>query len=62
MLLVDVLALEITGNQCGLGVARTVDLEGDVGGRVGLDLERCPADGKVPAEKVIRGLSKVLHA
>ena len=38
------------------------DLEGDVGGRGGLDLERDGAEGVVLGEQVVGRLAKVLRA
>lgn len=61
VLLVDVLALEVAGDERRLGVARAANLEGDIGGSVGLDLERGSVDGEVLTEEVVGGLSKVLH-
>lgn len=58
---VDVLALDVTVDDVGLGVAGTGDLEGNVGGSEGLDLKGGTVDGVVLEEQVRRGLAEVLR-
>jgi hypothetical protein len=58
--LVGVLALEIAGDVRRLRVAAAIDLEGDIGGGGGFDLERGAREMIVLAEEVIGGLAKVL--
>lgn len=58
---VGVLALDVTSDGVRLRVADTGDLEGDVGGGEGLNLERSAVDGVVLLEKVGGGLAEVLH-
>lgn len=58
---VDVLALDVTVDDVGLGVAGTGDLEGNVGGGEGLDLKGGTVDGVVLEEQVRRGLAEVLR-
>lgn len=60
MVFVAVLGLEVTGND-GLGIPDESDLEGNPGGRGGLDVESGAGDGEILAEEVIRGLSEVLR-
>ena len=60
--LVEELGLDIASNEGRLGVADTADLEEDVGGSGGLDLEGDAADGEVPAEEVVGRLSEILDA
>ena len=60
--LVEELGLHITSDELGLGVAVPADLEEDVGGSGGLDLEGDAADGEVPAEEVVGRLSEILDA
>jgi len=57
---VDVLALNVTVDGVRLGVAGASNLEGDVGGGEGLDLERGALDGVVLEEEVGRRLAEVL--
>lgn len=57
---VDVLALNVTVDGVRLGVAGAGNLEGDVGGGEGLDLERGALDGVVLEEEVGRRLAEVL--
>ena len=60
VLVVGVLGLDVTGDALRLGVAQTRDLEGDVGGGLGLDFQRGSEDGVVLGEQVVGRLSKVL--
>lgn len=57
---VDVLALDVAGDLSVLG-SLTGNLEGDVGGGQGLDLERGALDGVVLLEEVTSGLAEVLE-
>ena len=58
---VDVLALDVTVDNVGLGVAGAGDLEGNVGGGEGLDLKGGTVDRVVLEEQVRRGLAEVLR-
>ncbi len=59
MLTVGVLCLDVADDNALAGLVPG-DLEDDVRGRRGLDLEECVANGVLLAEEVERGLSKVL--
>lgn len=59
--MVDILCLEITGNAEGLGVTETGNLEGNLGGRFGLDLEGGTGEGVVLGQQVVGRLSEVLE-
>jgi hypothetical protein len=58
--LVGPFTLDVTMDSIGLGIAGSLDLEGDVGGGLGLDLERGAVEVVVPAEQVVGGLAKIL--
>ena len=60
--LVEELGLNVTSNEVGLGVTAAGNLEGDIGGRQGLDLEGDAAGGEVLAKEVVGRLSEVLYA
>jgi hypothetical protein len=60
--LVGVFALEVTSDKRRLRVTVSIDLEGDVRGGRGFDLERGTVEVVILAEKVIGGLAKVLYA
>jgi hypothetical protein len=57
---VDVLALNVAGDGVRGGILGAGDLEGDVGGGEGLDLEGGALDGVVLEEEVGRGLAEIL--
>lgn len=59
--LVGVLGLDVTVDEVGLGVLGTSDLEGDVGGGGGLDLEGGAVEVEIPAQQVVGGLAEVLR-
>jgi len=59
--LVGVLALEVTKDVTRFRVTVSVNLEGDVGGSRGFNLERGTVEVVVFAEEVIGGLAKVLY-
>lgn len=58
--LVGPLALDVAGDDVGLAVLVAGDLEGDVGGGDGLDLERGAVEGVLLVQEVIGGLAEVL--
>ena len=58
--LVSPFSLDVTVDGVGLGVAGTLDLEGDVGGGLGLDLKGGTVEVVVFAEQVVGGLAKIL--
>ena len=60
--LIGVLALEVTRDVRRFRVTVSIDLEGDVRGSRGFNLEGGAAEVIVLAEKVIGGLAKVLYA
>ena len=60
--LVGELGFELAANQVGLRVLGTGDLEGDVGGRCGFNLEGGAREGVVLAEQVVGRLAEILHA
>jgi hypothetical protein len=60
MNLVGPFALDVTVDGIGLGIAGSLDLEGDVGGSLGLDLERGAVEVVVLAEQVVGRLAKIL--
>lgn len=62
VLAVGVFGLKVAVDGVGLGVTRTTDFEGDVGGGLGLDLKGCSVEVVVLAEEVTGGLAKVLGA
>lgn len=57
---VGVLALQVARDAVGLVVAGTSDLEGDVRGSLGLDLQRSAKDGEVLGQQVVRRLAEIL--
>ena len=59
--LVGVLALEVTKDVRRFRVTVSVDLEGDVRGGGGFNLERSTIEVVVLAEEVIGGFAKVLY-
>ncbi|SRR6266702_8332567 len=59
--LVGVLALYVASDEGIFRVAVSVDLESDVGGCGGLDLEGSAMEVVVLAEEIVGGLSKVLY-
>lgn len=61
VLLVSVLGLDITGNDSRFRVPVSADFECNIGGRFGLDLQRCAMERVVLPQQVIRGLSEVLN-
>ena len=58
--LVGPFALDVTVDDIRLGIAGSLDLEGDVGGRLGLDLERGTVEVVILAEQVVGRLAKIL--
>jgi len=60
ILVVRVLGFDITGDGLRLGVPQTSDLEGNIGGSLGLNFQRSSEDGIVLGQQVIGRLSKVL--
>ena len=58
--LVGPFTLNVTMDGIGLGIAGSLDLEGDVGGGLGLDLERGATEVVVLAEQVIGRLAEIL--
>ena len=60
--LVGVLCLDLAANEVSLSVLGAGDLEGDVGGRGRLRLERGAREVVVLAEEVVGGLAEVLDA
>lgn len=60
ILVVRVLGFDITGDGLRLGVPQTSDLEGNIGGSLGLDFQGSSEDGIVLGQQVIGRLSKVL--
>lgn len=61
MLLVRVLGLEVTVDGGRLGVAKTADLEGDVGWCRGFDLERSSVEVEISDEQVVGGFTEILR-
>lgn len=59
--LVSPLALDVSSDEVRLGVTVSSDLEGDVGGSLGLDLKGGAVEVVVLSEQVVGGLSKVLE-
>lgn len=60
VLAVGPLGLNIAGDDVSLRITVAGDLESDIGGSLGLDLEGCAVEGVVLAKQVIGRLSKVL--
>lgn len=58
--LVRVFCLDVTVDGLGLVVVLARDLEGDVGGGGGLDLELDEPEGVVASEQVVGGLAEIL--
>ena len=58
--LVGPFALDVTVNGIGLGIAGSLDLEGNVGGGLCLDLERGAVEVVVLAKQVVGRLAKIL--
>lgn len=59
VLLVEQLGLDVTDDRA-VRVAVPRDLEGDVRGRLGLDLERSGLEGVVLLQQIRRGLAEIL--
>jgi hypothetical protein len=58
---VDVFRLEITMDMVRLGIGISGDLEGNVGGGLGLDLEAGAVDVEILAQEVIRAFAQILY-
>lgn len=59
VLVVDILGLELTGDVTSLVVLVTKDVEGNVVGGDGLELELGLADGEVLGEEIVGGLAEI---
>lgn len=61
MFAVGIFGLDIASDEFGLGVTGASDFEGNIGGSLGLNLERCSVDVVVLAQQVVGGLAKILR-
>lgn len=59
--MVGVLRFEVTSDALGLGITETGDLEDNLGGCLGFDLERGAGEGVVLGQQVIGRLSEILE-